>query len=416
MSESLGGLQEALGSDVVEVHDAREIEGCTVTVTLRPSDGDELARALAALTSHELPALVRGGGTRMTFGNAPRDARVVLSTERLLGVSEFDEEDGVVHVAAGTPLDDVAEQVRSSGWELPLDPPGATTTIGGAIATAATGPRRQRFGAPRDSILGLHVVLPSGERTKCGGRVVKNVTGYDMAKLYAGSLGSLGVIESAWLRLRPLPPDIRTAVAVVRDDAERAFGLALSAARRDSAGAVALVTGEPAVQLGAPVAGDASWVLVVEFAGEGPSVARDIAWLEENAGTRTVPEASRLVGRLRDLQSSGTTRARIAVLPSRLEKLCEPITAAGLGVIVYPGPGIVYAIDAHSDPSAAVRAIDEAVAATDADLVFEELPLSLRQTRDVFGEAAGTLAIARALKQRFDPAGILNPGRFQGRL
>jgi glycolate oxidase FAD binding subunit len=104
------------------------------------------------------------------------------------------------------------------------------------------------------------------------------------------------------------------------------------------------------------------------------------------------------------------------VLPSRLEKLCQPITAAGLGVIVYPGPGIVYAIDPRSDSSAAVRAIDEAVAATDADLVFEELPLSLRQTRDVFGEAAGTLAIARALKQRFDPAGILNPGRFQGRL
>ena len=90
MSESVGGLKEALGSDVVEVHDAREIEGCMVTVTLRPSDDDELARALAALTSHELPALVRGGGTRMTLGNAPRGARVVLSTERLLGISEFD--------------------------------------------------------------------------------------------------------------------------------------------------------------------------------------------------------------------------------------------------------------------------------------------------------------------------------------
>ena len=103
------------------------------------------------------------------------------------------------------PLRDVREALAASGWELSLDPPGRDSTVGGCLAAASVGPRALGLGLPRDQVLGLTVSLASGERVRCGGRVVKNVTGYDLNKLYTGSFGSLGVIESAWLRLRAAP-------------------------------------------------------------------------------------------------------------------------------------------------------------------------------------------------------------------
>jgi glycolate oxidase FAD binding subunit len=409
---SIEALQAALGEDVVELHPPRSFEGASLEATLRPRDGAELARTLETLSEQQLPVLVQGGGTRMHLGNLCPGARALLSSERIAGIEELDAQDGVVHVLAATPLAVVAEAAGEAGWELPFDPPGATTTVGGAIATSATGPRRQRFGAPRDSVLGLQVVLASGERTSWGGRVIKNVTGYDMAKLYTGSFGSLGVIEGAWLRLRPRSRAVTTAVvAFPGSDPQPPLRIALAAARRGSARVVALVSGDPAAQLGAPTPGDAAWLLVVEYGGEVPAVDLDGAWLRDEAGAREVPEESRLVGRLRDLQGAGEVRARLSVLPSELPDLLAPLVDAGLGTITYPGLGLVYAF---SDGEA--RPIVKAARASDADVLFEALPLDARRDVDVFGDPGAEFPIARALKERFDPAGILNPGRFQGRL
>ena len=420
MSDRDEALQADLGTGIVSLHDPVTVAGAAIRVSLRPRDVDELARSLAALHERGRPTLVRGGGTRMDFGNPPHEGvETLLSTEGLAGVRELDPLDGVVNVGAGTPLTSIEAEVLPAGWELPLDPPGSTTTVGGALATAATGPRRLRFGAPRDCILGLTVVLASGERTRCGARVVKNVTGYDMAKLYAGSLGVLGVIESAWLRLRPRPEETRTQVALLAAAGpDESLRLALEASRRDSARAVALVTGGCAERLGAP-AGATARVLVAEYVGDAPAVARDCDWLQAEAGARTVPDASRLVGRLRDLQGSGRVRARLAVLPDQQAALCAPLVAAGLGTVVYPGVGLVYAIQQEERAGAArdaAAAIDAAAAATGADLVFEALPAAEHSGRDVFGDPGATGPLSRSLKQRFDPRGILNPGRFQGRL
>lgn len=409
---SVVALQAALGKQVVELHEPLSLEGASLEATLRPRDGDELASTLASLSEHALPVLVRGGGTRLEIGNPCGSARALLSTERITGIEELDAEDGVVSVRAGTPLAVVAEAVDKAGWELPFDPPGATTTVGGAIAAAATGPRRQRFGSPRDSVLGLKVVLASGERTSCGGRVVKNVTGYDMAKLYTGSFGSLGVIEAAWLRARPRPAAVSSAVvALPAPDPGEPLRTAIDASRRSSARVVALVSGDPAVKLGAPTAGEGTWVLCVEFAGEAPAVERDAAWLRDEAGAREVPEASRLVGRLRDLQGAGPVRARLSLLPSELPLLLSPLASAGVGTITYPGLGIVYAFGTDS-----TEPIVAAARRCGAALLFEALPLVARRELDVFGDPGATHRLARALKQQFDPGRILNPGRFQGRL
>jgi glycolate oxidase FAD binding subunit len=262
------------------------------------------------------------------------------------------------------------------------------------------------------------VSLASGERTRCGGRVVKNVTGYDMAKLYAGSLGSLGVIESAWLRLRPAPEEIRSLVGTFATPARsQAFELALVAARRESVRVAALVFGAAAAELGAPSGDVAEGVLVAECAGDAAVVSRDVDWLGRTAGARIVPEEARVIGRLRGLQGSGPLRARLAVLPSDLERAVTPLVEAGIGVIALPGVGFVYALTneaSGSSEAAFLGIVDEVAAATGADLVVEALPEQAHAGRDVFGDPGARAPVLQALKQRFDPKAILNPGRSQG--
>ena len=144
------------------------------------------------------------GGTRVVLGNPPLRADVRLDLGALRGVLELDRSEGVCHVRGATPLSELREALAGTGWEVPLDVSDAST-VGGALACNAVGPRTHGQGLPRDVVLGLSIAHASGKRTRCGGRVVKNVTGYDLNKLYTGSFGTLGVIVSAWLRLRPRP-------------------------------------------------------------------------------------------------------------------------------------------------------------------------------------------------------------------
>ncbi len=416
----LDALRARLGADAVFEHPAVDIDGCSLGVSLRPADGEALARTLVVLAELQLPVVVRGGGTRLGVGNPPCGARLLLSTEGLTGIEEFDSEDGVVNVAAGTRISDVAKTVNAEGWELPLEPAARAGTVGGALASAGSGPRRLGFGPPRDCVLGLSVALSSGERTRCGGRVVKNVTGYDLAKLYTGSNGTLGVIESAWLRLRPLPESRRALVAVLPSDAAGVFGFALEAARQDSARSVALVSPQLAEAV-APGSGDGSlpgWLLAAEYAGEAPLVARDADWLEgrlARLGSSATP-ADGVIDRIGELQTTGDLRARMAVLPSRVEQACAPLSAAGMACVAHPGLAPVYAFAAAADSAEALATVDAAAAAVHADLLLEALPLPSKGSRDVFGDPGDRLPLLSALKSSFDPAGILNPGRFQGRL
>ncbi len=403
-------LGEAAGEAGLEEHAPLELEGAQLEATLRPRDAAALARVLVALARFGLPALVRGGGSRLGLGNPAPAARVLLETGALTGVDEFDSGEGVCHAGAGTPLADLRAKVRAGGWELPLDPPGRGATLGGVLAAAALGPRALGFGAPRDLVLGLEVVLGSGERTRCGGRVVKNVTGYDLNKLHTGALGSLGVIEAAWLRLRPLPE--RVAVFEARPARlEGACALGLAAARRVSARAVALTAPEPGAS-GGPR-------LVVELAGDAPSVARDAEWLHhelaaEEAGAEALDEA-------RALQVAPGLRFRISCLASRMDAALAALREEGATLLAYPGLGLLYAVTlpAPSDASATQRSAQraaEVARGAGGSAVLEQAPVDARRGLDVFGAAEALLPLHRSLKSRFDPAGILNPGRFMGQL
>ena len=413
MNERVAKLVTVLGSEAVFVHEPRTVEGAQLEATLRPNGGEALAAALRLLSEQALPALVRGGGTRLATANAPCRARVLLETEGLAEAAEIDTDEGVARFAAGARLSALRDALAGSGWELPLDPPGIGATLGGALAAAAQGPR---FAAPRHVVLGLGVVLASGERIRCGGRVVKNVTGYDLAKLFVGSYGTLGVIEWAWLRLRPAPEATRVCVAALGPGAE-ADAVALSAARRPTVRVAAVL--DAALVAGQRPA-KAAYALVVELAGDAAAVEQDAEALASSAGACAADAAG--LDAVHTAQAAGPLRVRVAALPSALPAAAEPLRRAGAAVLAYPARGLLWArfdLDGPDDERAAERALcaaKEAARAAHGVCLLEVAPLAARLGREVFSGAIATLALERAVKRQYDPAGILNPGRFVGGL
>lgn len=409
--DQLEALRDAVGDGGLQEHEPIDLDGVAAALTLSPSDGEGLSRTLAALQRCGLAVAVCGGGSCAGIGNPPTGLDAFLSTRRLVGIEEFDPGEGVCQVRSGTPLRDVREALAASGWELPLDPPGRDSTIGGCLAAASVGPRALGLGRPRDQVLGLTVSLASGERVRCGGRVVKNVTGYDLNKLYTGSFGTLGVIESAWLRLRAAPE--RSASCEIRGThLEKVCRSALAAARRESRRAVAIASN-----------GAEGWRVVVELAGDAPTVERDRVWLrEKHCASDATGEA---IGEIRDLQAEVPTpfglRFRIGALFSRLESTIVELRAGGASLLVYPGLQLVYArftLDAsrsEHEVETIFRIVESASRRAGGGYVCESAPTSIKADRDMFGDLGASGSIVRALKLRFDPTGVLNPGRFAGR-
>jgi glycolate oxidase FAD binding subunit len=260
--------------------------------------------------------------------------------------------------------------------------------------------------------LGLTVVLASGERVRCGGRVVKNVTGYDLNKLYSGSLGSLGVIESAWLRLRAAP-ERSTFCEVETESVADACRCAHAAARCISGRAVALKSARAG-----------GWRVVVELAGDGLAVEHDLVSLRsEFAANDASVEA---IDRIRDAQAKSPLsmglRFRLGVLPTRLEWALSELRAAGASLLAYPRLQLVFADFGFeaSEPEGQVdevfRTLESIARRAGGSYVCESAPASVKSDRDMFGNLGASAPIVRALKLQFDPTGVLNPGRFAGRI
>lgn len=394
-------LADAAGAGSLAEHEPEIVDGIAVAATVRPADGEALAAVLGALARHGACAIVRGGGSGLGLGNPPRGGDVFLSTEHLAGVDVLDAGEGVCHAGSGTLLARVREKVEPEGWELPLEGLHPAATVGGALASARVGPCSLGHGLPRDVVLGLEVALASGERTRCGGRVVKNVTGYDLGKLYTGSLGSLGVIEGAWLRLRPRPESVRTLTAGPEGTAA-ACAAGLAAARRASARAVACL-----------VPPEAPPRLVVQLAGPAPAVERDAAWLAAEHGAQ--PAEPSLLDQVRARLGDATgLRLRLSARASRLAGAAAGLAGLGAELVVQPGLGLVHALLPAAAGAASLDAAERCAREAEGTFLVEAAPLAVKQGRDVFAGDASLLPLVRALKQRFDPSGVLNPGRFMG--
>ena len=393
---------EALASTFQE--ETVRVPGAVVDRVSTPKSVEALGELVRAASEDRTGLLLMGGRTRLDLANPASSLGLGVSLTGLSGIDEFDPDEGVLHAAAGTPIQAIRETVAAEGWELPLDSPGRTSTVGGTLATAVMGPRAHAFGPVKDAILGLDVVGGDGVPTKCGGRVVKNVTGYDLAKLYCGSFGTLAILTGAWLRLRPAPAVRRTFEAPMPVE-----GAAFEAVRKlgERPSVRAAIWQESAVR-----PGEARMLL--ELGGSPAGVEADLAAFRE-VGRFEEADASS-VDHVRDawVTSAKDVAIRARVLGTNVAEWKAAALAAGLEVSVETGLGVLRA--SGELPSAEVllglreRAIRHGGFAT-----FERLPEAWRAEVDVFGDVGAGAGIVAALGARFDPNGILNPGRFVAR-
>ena len=383
-----------------------------------PGDLGEAETLLAAAASRGDAVAFVGGATELGFGYPAERVDLLVDTKRLARILDYAPADMVVEVEAGITLAGLQKALAPNRQRLALDPPyPELATIGGLVATNAFGPRRTRHGSLRDLIVGISLVRADGVRVRGGGKVVKNVAGFDLPKLAVGSLGTLGLIASATFRLHPLPEAAR----VLRIEA--ASGEKLRVVARE----ILARQLEPAA-LSAFRAAD-RYDLYVLFEGFEAGVTEQVklfAALANDAGLSCTSEggAGGFEARDESARTHGTLRLRIAVPPASLAELhrdaLDVLTAAldEPRIVVYPMLGIAFVAADVRDPekvAAAVIAVRTSAEALHGNLVVLAAPPSLSAV-DVYGTLPPSFGLMRRLKERFDPSRRLNRGRFLGRL
>jgi glycolate oxidase FAD binding subunit len=411
-------LDAIVGSDHLrEAGSTDAIDGIQPRWVAEPGSIDEAAALLRLANDAGLAVAPRGSGTKMGLGNPPRAVDLILSTARMNRVLEHAAGDLVVRVEAGARLRDVqAELAKANQW-LALDPPEPDATVGGIIATNAFGPRRLRYGGVRDLLIGVTYVLPDGTVARSGGKVVKNVAGYDLMKLHIGALGTLGAVAEVNLKVQARPEAEATILGHFEAPVP-AIEAGLRLARQYLAPASAIVLDRNALWACGFTA-DWRWTLALKLEGYRREVdaARDVAAKAiREAGGRTegqdIPvgfwEAAR------DWSDSGDDSVLLrAIVPLKDVAAIMAALPADGQVMAQPAAGVVELRLPAGSGAAAVRRLRSA-AGEDGQVIVAAAPASVKSSVDVWGPPPPGFPIMRALKQALDPNGILNPGRFVG--
>lgn len=377
----------------------RAIDGLVPSRVERPDSVEALASLIGA-AHHERAALVLwGGGTRIGVGDPPERYDAAVDLTALRGIVEHSPADLVCTVRAGTTLAELARALAASGQRWPVDGPSPTiATVGGTVAGAAVGPARLRYQHPRDWILGCTAVLGDGTITHAGGRVVKNVTGYDLTRLYSGSYGTLVALAEITLKLVAAPEQERTLQASTTD-APAALRLAAQLrATHVPLDALAIATGRAAEAVG-----ERGTRLLIRIAGDRAAVARIARAVRE---LTAMTEAVSPWDALADATASSSSTAR-AVWPAGHQ---PPGQLDLSDAVIYPGSGIAFMLqDLTAEKFVRART---ALEGADGALIVERGTADFkRAVGGAWGRPRVPLAIARALKERFDPHGVLAPGR-----
>jgi glycolate oxidase FAD binding subunit len=470
-TDSVPGALSAACADVRVAGPGDAVDGMLPRYVACPANLDEASAVLRAAAADGLATVPRGAGTRLAWGSPPTRCDLVIDTRRMNRVLEHAAGDLVVRVQAGAGLDQLAAVLAEAGQRLALDPPPASRaagnssgsgngsgagngsgpgTVGGILATGAAGPLRFRYGTPRDLLIGITVVRADGTVASSGGKVVKNVAGYDLGKLFTGSYGTLGLIGEAAFRLHPLP-EAASFVTVDRPDAASAQA-AIAAATESPLTPSAAEIDRPArtgpVRVGILLEGDQD--------GVAERAARMTELLDGGAPVSVSPAPPGWWGR--GAAAADGTVLRIGFWAAGLARVIGAVDAAAAAVGLDPAvsgsaaAGVIYAaVDGPADPAAVsefVRTLRAALAddprvsapaagssgpvsgsagfyspadapaltagpVAPASVVIQHAPAAVRATVDLWGPVP-SLGLMRAVKDQFDPAHLMAPGRFVG--
>jgi len=429
LSDALAGI---VGSgDLVDdaaALDAHVVDGVRPRWVARPASAEEVSRLLALAHAERLAVSPRGSGSALGLGNPPRRLDLVMDLARLDAITDYVPEDMVASVEAGTSLATLGRQLAKHGQMLALDPLGGSSrSIGGVLATNASGPLRLRYGTARDLALGVRFVQADGTITWGGAKVVKSVTGYDVPKVMVGSLGTLGIIVGATLRLHPLPASRGSwLIAWNRAGGAEDFLAALLASSLEP-DRLTMLNGEASRAVGHP---GRAVALLVSFGSVDEAVSSQGERMSRLARTHggEVQELPAAAWEMGASVLTGDLSLRLASEPRRvvhwLEELEKSAAALGLGVsmVAQAGNGVTHAslrgqVSGTLLDERLLRPLRERLGPEGGNLVVERAPASLKVSFDAWGPISkDSLAIMSRLKMQFDPEGILNLGRFVGGL
>ncbi|HEV2440059.1 MAG TPA: FAD-binding oxidoreductase [bacterium] len=445
--------------------DAWRVDGVRPGLWAVPADAEQVAALLTAAADTGAGVIPRGAGAHQHLGMPPARADLIVETTRLDGITDYTPADYVVAVRAGTRFRALQEALAANGQWLPLDPPGAAdATIGGLVAANRNGPRRLLWGSIRDLVIGIRVALPTGEVIKAGGKVVKNVAGYDLAKLFIGSFGSCGIITDVTFKILPLPGDGVT-VLVTAPDAAAAHALTTavmrsyllpSALEAANPGALAMLARAAGVSLpsGGGASGTGRWgvLLLAEGLGEsrtrhidemraltaaaGPGAALEVIsgaphdalwqavaefpspashpggvvfrvgtpitrWLDVAAAAQAASDTPPAAV----LAHAGVGLTYVAAAPGVAVSLADALGRCACGVSQGGAAG-------QAAPAGADTASGGAADALGGYVVVEAAPTALKPSLPVWGQAPPAVDLMRRLRAQYDPKGIMVPGRL----
>lgn len=423
------------------------IEGLSPMVVVVPDDRRQVAEVMRWAAENGVTVFPRGGGTKLALGNPPDDVGLALDLSRLNRVIDYQPGDLTVTVEAGITLDALQQELAATRQFVPLESPlPGRATVGGTLSTASAGAMAHAYGPPRDWLIGIGVVGADGAETKAGGRVVKNVTGYDLNKLYTGSLGTLGVIVEASFKVSPLQPQEYVLAAPFPSMQE-----AVSAGRKllnSPAGPMSylaatqglarhLLSTQREVSLSQSLGEPMGALGLCFFSGRSGAVRRRVeetsaALLEAGATgvSHSAGDGALAVRRwAADLGWGDDFAPALALKLSAPRRFVPPLVEACLGTalgdtpaeaLADPGFGTVRVFFwGESGDDGIVEAIDgvrKAARQHGGAAVVEVCAPSVKARLDVWGAEPGSMEIMRRIKEQFDPQRLLNRGRFLGRL
>jgi glycolate dehydrogenase FAD-binding subunit len=409
-------LMASLGHDYVQsATPADAVAGVEPKVIVAPANEMELAEVLRRSNEAGIAVIPRGGGTKLGLGNPPSRAEVILSTARMNEITEHAWADLTVSVDAGCTIQKLQETLAQHGQRLALDPLWPDkATVGGVLSTNDSGTLRLRFGALRDLIIGVTLALPDGTLASSGGKVVKNVAGYDLPKLATGAFGTLGVITRAVFRLHPLPRGSRSfSVATASSEETQRFIHAVQNSK----------LAQTALQ--ARFENGAAPVVDILFEGTEAGLSAQQAHLKVLAEIVPVAEASPEVWDARQNlwsfpKPESAAVAKISFLPAEIDRSMEMIAKSAKvrrlrwkAVAQATGIGWLRLEGDPMDLRDSLQDLREQFERNAGSLLVLYRPAAMPSI-DTWGDAGNALPLIKAIKQQLDPKNTLNPGRFVG--